>query len=75
MVQESQPNRDVASPGTIWNVGSAQLTEKGEAELLRFFGSKLEECYEQLIVEPLPDHIQFQLARLATLPPIQEAEI
>ena len=66
MKKKSQPHSDVASMenGDVWSIGSGRLTAKGEAELLRFFGSKLKENYDQIIKEPMPDQIEFLLANL-----------
>ena len=67
MRKKSQPSNDVASLGgnSNWSIGSGQLTAKGEAELLRFYGSMMREGYEQIIEEPMPDRIQSLLVKLA----------
>ena len=66
MNKTSQPHNDVASmeKSDVWSISSGRLTAKGEAELLRFFGSKLKESYDQIIEEPMPDRIEFLLANL-----------
>ncbi len=66
MKKKSQPHNDVASMQNcdVWSIGSGRLTAKGEAELLRFFGSKLKEGYDQIIEEPMPDRIQLLLTNL-----------
>ena len=66
MRKKSQPDNDVASSGgnNSWSIGSGRLTAKGEAELLRFYGSMMREGYEQVIEEPMPDRIQSLLVKL-----------
>jgi hypothetical protein len=71
MRKKSQPDNDVASPGgnSSWSIGSGRLSAKGEAELLRFYGSMMREGYEQIIEEPMPDRIQSLLVELGAPPP------
>jgi hypothetical protein len=68
MSKKSQPDNDIASSGenSSWSIGSGRLTAKGEAELLRFYGSMMREGYEQIIEEPMPDRIQSLLVELST---------
>lgn len=63
MKKTSQPSNDVASMSGHWSIATGRLTAKGEAELLRLFGSTLQEGYGQIIEEPMPDHIQSLMAR------------
>jgi len=69
MKNTSQPHDDFAfsEKSPHWSIASGQLTAKGEAELLRLFGAKLEEIYAQTIEEPLPDQFQVLAAQLDAL--------
>jgi hypothetical protein len=59
-----QPDNDLALLSNEWSITIGRLTAKGEAELLRLFGSALQETYGQIIEEKLPDHIQSLLTSL-----------
>ncbi|MXQ12988.1 NepR family anti-sigma factor [Microvirga makkahensis] len=65
-MKKSPPDDDVASLGISdhWSIGSSQLTAKGEAELMRHIGAKLEACYAQIVSEPLPDRFTSLLVML-----------
>jgi hypothetical protein len=66
MNKTSQPYNNFASLGnsTNWSIGSGRLTAEGEEELLRFLGSTMRDEYEQIIEEPVPDHLQSLVDRL-----------
>ncbi len=74
MMKPSQPHDDVASSAKSlhWIIEYSQLTAKGEAELLRLFGAKLEDSYAQMIEEPLPDQFQVLVAQLDAMAKTQE---
>ena len=66
MNKSSQPYNDIALLGNSinWSIGSGRLTAEGEEELLRFLGSSMRDEYEQIIAEPVPDHLQSLVDRL-----------
>jgi hypothetical protein len=66
MNKTSQPYNNFASLGNSinWSIGSGRLTAEGEEELLRFLGSTMRDEYEQIIEEPVPDHLQSLVDRL-----------
>jgi hypothetical protein len=66
MNKTSQPHNHIASLGNSinWSIGSGRLTAEGEEELLRFLGSTMRDEYEQIIEEPVPDHLQSLVDRL-----------
>ena len=64
MRQKSQLGSDAEAASSEWSIAAGRFTSEGEVELLRLFGTALQEHYRPIGEEPLPGDFRALLASL-----------